>query len=538
MSDSPNTISRSAAHFLSGTFLSRISGLLRDVTMACCFGACAEVAAFMVAYRLAHLMRRLFGESSIPGSFIPYFEQTRKEDPAESARLFRDLLASLGFLLIALIVVLEGGMWWLSRSNLLSIGGIEIADLMMRMMPGVLFVCLFGVSSALMQSEKKFFLSAFAPVAFNCVWIAAAFAWRDLPKDEAMQKMSLAIIAAFLAQWVFTMPFLGKFFKKSFNLRELFRFRLFSTPIRTVMSSLFLSVIGIGAVQINSALDAVFARYASAEGPAYLWYAIRLQQVPLALFGIALSSALLPPLARAFQNEGKEAMCSLTAFAMRRSFTLIFPCMLLLIVGGASGVNLIYGRGGFDAQAASETVVCLWAYSLGLIPAVFVLILAPAFYAQKDFKTPMHASLLSVGCNTLLNVVFIFGLGWGAFSVALATSASAFVNFFYLYRSLVRKSGPIMHRESVSPLAKIALCTFIGAAGAFLVGSFLLNDPTWDILMGKTSVAFIHGFFDQAVALFVMGGLFLVLFFSYAWMINAADILELVPLRFRRKVQT
>lgn len=536
MTDSHRVISRSAVHFVSGTFLSRVSGLMRDMAMACCFGAGAEVAAFMVAYRLAHLMRRLFGEASIPGSFIPYFEQARKEDAAQGARLFRDLLGSLGLLLIALIVLLEGGMWLLSKSGFLSPGGMEIADLMMRMMPGVLFICLFGMSSALMQTEKKFFLAAFSPVAFNCVWIVAAFAWRDLPKDVAMQRMSMTIIVAFLAQWMCTMPFLTRFFKNSLNFGELFRARLFSGSIRKVMASLFLSVIGIGAVQINSALDAIFARYASAEGPAYLWYAIRLQQVPLALFGIALSSALLPPLARAYQNEGKEALCSLTAFALRRSFSLILPCTLLLIVGGAAAINLLYGRGDFDAQAASETITCLWGYTIGLLPAVFVLILAPAFYAQKDYKTPTRASLLSVGCNTLLNILLVFGLGWGAFSVALATSLSAFVNCIYLYRSLVLKAGPILKRDSLYPLLKITLCTLIAAGGTFLVGSFLLKDPTWEILAGKTSVVFVKGLFHQMLTLGVLGGLFLMLFFSYAWMVNAQDAMALVPRFFKKKV--
>ena len=153
---------------------------------------------------------------------------------------------------------------------------------------------------------------------------------------------------------------------------------------------------------------------ASLEGPAFLWYAIRIEQLPLALFGIALSSALLPPLSRALKNLNMDHYLKLLRFAFARSFSLIFPCTLGIFVLGIAGINLLYGHGDFSNEATYQTTLCLWGYGLGLVPAVFVLLLAPAFYAHKEFRTPMLGSVISVVINVLLSSFFVFGLHLGA----------------------------------------------------------------------------------------------------------------------------
>jgi putative peptidoglycan lipid II flippase len=385
--------------------------------MAAAFGSSIEIAGFMVAYRLANLFRRLLGEGNLQAGFVPYFVKIGERGP----QFFRDLVYSMGLILILTILLIEGALWGCSQV----VGGewTPIIDLTMWMSPGLFFICLFGLNSALLQCRKKYFLAGVAPVAFNLIWITSVLIYPNIAF------LSLAIVAAFAGQWLITA-------REGFSLlpfKEWLKPRLFSPDFRALVKPMLYGIIGVGAVQFNSALDAIFARLADLEGPAFLWYAIRIQQLPLALFVVALSGALLPPLAR---TEDPLQRMKLLQSALRHSAALMLFCTFGIFALGIVGVNLLYGHGGFTPQAVKETTDCLWGYGVGLIPAVFVLLLANRYYAEKNYWAPMIASLYSVGLNIALNALFVLGFKWGAFSIAIATSLSSFLNMFLLSRGV------------------------------------------------------------------------------------------------------
>ncbi|HSW87180.1 MAG TPA: murein biosynthesis integral membrane protein MurJ [Rhabdochlamydiaceae bacterium] len=524
--DNPKAVSRSAIHFLTGTFFSRLSGLGRDMAMAFCFGVNPAIAAFMVAFRFANLMRRLFGEGSLSSSFIPYFESIRASDAQKGFQFFRDFLASMSSLLIVCILLVEGALFmWLKKGGL-SPDAAQILYLTMLMLPGVLFICLFAISSALLQCEKKFFLTGVSPAAFNVIWIVAAIGLKDRGPDNAVIPLSIAIVLGFFAQWLMTVPGAFSFTRNSLSLRNCFRVELFSQEFRAVLKPLLLSVIGVGAVQINSALDGVFARFASLEGPAYLWYAIRLEQLPLALFGIALSSALLPPLSRAVKAQDPAQFQLLVNFAIRRAFSLIFPCVIGMLVFGAAGVNLIFGRGDFNDLAATNTIICLWAYAAGLLPTVFVLILAPALYARKDYRTPTILSVCAVVLNIALNALMVFGLNWGAFSIAIATSLCALFNCWMLVHYLSKKIGPILEPTILFSFGKTIVSSLVAGTLAVFLSRLFIGDLTIEVMLGK-AVTFSHRFLEQLVQFCVPFFLFLLFFFAIAYLLKAQDVIEL-----------
>jgi putative peptidoglycan lipid II flippase len=307
----------------------------------------------------------------------------------------------------------------------------EIISLSMWMAPGLFFVCLYALNASLLQCQKKYFLPALAPVFFNLVWILAAFWVKDLPRKEAMFWLSVATTGAFGAQLMAT-----AFVKKGLGWNEWLRPQLFSLEWRALLKPLLLGIIGISAVQFNSLLDAIFARIADPEGPAFLWYAIRIQQLPLALFGIALSGALLPPLARAVKAGDMARYKEMLERGLKQASVFMLICTFGIFALGEVGINLLYGRGDFSAMDVRETFSCLWGYGAGLIPSVFVLLLAAGFYAQKSYSVPMRASFFSVLANILLNAIFVFGFQWGAVSIAIATSISAALNAVMLARSL------------------------------------------------------------------------------------------------------
>lgn len=535
-SDSPQTVSRSSLAFLSGTFLSRLTGLGRDTVMAVAFGTHPAIAAFIVAFRFANLIRRLFGEGSLSSGFIPHFEQIRSISSEKGAKFIRDLLFSLGLFLILLIGGIEVVLWGIWKWGSFHPDNAQILYLTMLMLPGVLFICLFGLSSGLLQCERRFFLTGFAPVAFNGVWIVATLMLKRRDPSSAVLLLSLAIIIAFFMQWAMLVPQIAALLRRSLSWKECVKPQLFSSQLRLLVKPFLLSLIGVGAVQINSALDGLFARYASLEGPAYLWYAIRIEQLPLALFGIALSAALLPSLSRALQEGVHDRYLRLMRFAFRRCFSLIFPCALAIFVLGLAGINFLYGHGDFSTEDTSQTAVCLWGYGLGLLPAVFVLILAPAFYAKKEFRIPTIGSVISVVFHVLLTSLFVFGFNWGAFSIAIATSLAAWLNYFYLSYHLAKRVGePLFDPTVFRSFFKTGVCGLIAAIATLLVGQFFVGDPTLNVAAGNSAVIFSRDLSTQCMHFFALSGTFVLIFFSYAWMLNAEDILELIGVKDSKK---
>lgn len=450
--DTPQFVSRSSLKVLSGTLLSRVTGMLRDVVMAFCFGTSSPLAAFLLAYRFVYLIRRLFGEALLHQGFIPHFEEMRGDDPKKGALFFRDLFGSMA-IVVGVIIFLGEGVFAL-------LGG-QTAHLSMLLLPGVFFICLFGLTSGLLQSEKTFFLPSASPAIFNVIWILGVLALKALPIERAVASLALLLSFAFLAQWGVTLPKTWSYLRKHLSVKECFTPKVFSPELKTLVSPLLLGVLGVASVQINSAIDGVFARAASPEGPAYLWYAIRLQQLPLALFSLALASALLPSLSRAILEKDDARYFKLIRFAEKRTFTLIFPCVIGIFVLGASSINLIFGRGDFNATSTVQTTLCLWGYGLALLPYALVQILAPAFYAKKDYATPATAFATSTALNIALNAVLVFVFNFGAASIALATAFSALYNLIFLYRRL----GMV---PTLSPTVKhVALATLISGGIAF-----------------------------------------------------------------------
>lgn len=466
--DTTHTIYRSARHFLAGTFLSRISGLFRDMAMAFCFGSSPEIAAFMVAYRLANLFRRLLGEGNMQAGFVPQFEAFRQVDERKAALFYRDVTFSLSLLLLLVISCLETGLWGLGQV-VQSPDWKLILELARWMAPGLFFICLYALNHSLLQCQKRYFLPAVAPVVFNLVWIWAVLCFWHFPLQQAIKGLAIAVTFAFMGQWMATVWAERSYLQKTLEKREWFRPQLFSSEWKGFLKPLGLGTLGIGAVQLNSALDAVFARFADAAGPAYLWYAIRIEQLPLALFGIALSGALLPPLSRAMQEGAVERYRELLQSALKSCAALIIPCLFGIFALGGVGVNLLYGHGDFTVSDVQQTTICLWAYGVGLFPSVLTLLLAAGFYAQKEYQRPALASLGTVALNIALNAFFVFGLHWGAVSVAIATSVGALVNAWVLAVALRKQVGAIFEMDFWTFCGKVTFCSAVSAAAVLQV---------------------------------------------------------------------
>lgn len=402
-----------------GTLLSRISGMVRDLSMAAFFGASPFLGAFMTAFRFSNLLRRLLGEGALNNAFIPTYKEIEKNDP-KSAKEYFGVFKGLFFLfLLFLVSGLELGAW-VFRPYV----GHEyeqIYDYTMILFPALLFLGQYALNSAYLACQHRFFVSGVAPFFFNVIWIAGAFYLKGKTSIEAMYALSWIVLLANAAQGFFTEYFVPSYFSFSQFLKQV---KDFLSVHKVFLKRLSLVVVGVGASQINSALDPLFARYAALEAPCYLWYAIRVQQLPLALVGIALATVSFPMLSEASQ-ENKEKAQEVLRLTLTKNILFLLPLSFFLPAVGYSGLNLLYGRGLFSPADVHETYVYLIAYGLGLFFSGINLCLVNLFFAHANYKVPSRISLLGVLLNLILNTLGVFYLNWGGMSVALATSLSA-----------------------------------------------------------------------------------------------------------------
>lgn len=494
--------------------------------MAFCFGTTSQIAAFFVAYRLANVFRRLFAEGALLTGFVPYYQSIAVHSEKKAAYFFRDLLTSIGLFLILFIAVIEFVFY--QTSHLFNADNYFILQLSSIMFPALLFICLFGLSSSLLQCKGKFFLTGLMPIAFNVVWIVCALIVKDLPLSKAVELLAFGILLAYFFQFLFIA--IPTFFslKATLSVSEWLSPSFFSSDVRSLIKPLFAGVIGVGAMQINSALDAVFARAASLEGPAYLTYAIRIQQLPLALFGVAIATALLPILSKKFEEKDFPSFNDILTIALKKTLLLITFCMFGIFSLGFVGINMIYARGDFGALSVINTVRCLWMYGAGLLPMTLVLILAQGFYAQKNYNIPMQGALLSVVINIILNAALIFVFHLGAESIALSTGFAALVNYIYLDNKM-KKTSLFQVRTSFFLLTvKLLIIGIISGFITQLVGYHYLADKTVDIFLGNTSTIIYSNLMQQLYCFITLASLYSVSFFVLGICFHITEIRSLL----------
>jgi putative peptidoglycan lipid II flippase len=516
--------------FFSGTLLSRISGMVRDLTMAFAFGDHPSVAAFMVAFRLSNLFRRLLGEGPFQSAFIPHFEGLRVQDPAKANFFFRKLTLLIVLLLVGITIFVEGGIAALLSLGKISKGNYEIIALTGWLFPAILFICLYGVNISLLNCYDSFFIPSIAPVICNAFWIGAAFFLKNKDPGMAMPALAKWIVIGFIGQWLLTLPLTLKY--TAANWKEWFKFHI-PKEVKDLAKAFTLGAIGVGAMQINAFVDALFARHADIRGPAYLWYSIRLEQLALAIFGIACISAVVPRLSRAIKTGNIPQAQDLFGLSYKRILAVMIPCTFAIIALGTAAVNLIYGRGNFSEFAIAKTTICLWAYGLGLVPTTLVILFSAIFYAQNKFKTPMFISVLTVIINIALNAVFVFGFKMGAISTALATSISAWINCWVLYQ-MTSKMG-WKPEISSARIFKIGCAGCFAFLSAIIVDYFLFTPMVLSPLLEgalnlpRSVAAQLTAFVTQFAAF--GGG---ILFYAYAF--KCTDLIELLQdFVFRKK---
>ncbi len=450
----------------------------------------------------------------------------KAQDQKAAIDFFKDLSATLGIVLLGIIGVLELGC--LGALSLGSLGGDsrEILHLTMLSLPGLLFVALFALHSGFLQCEGRFFLTGVAPAVFNIAWIGTLWLFRNKEIHQITTYLAIAIDLAFLLQFLLILPS---------TLKKLQTYRLFTgikigslftKDIRAMIRAISYSIIGVSAMQINSFIDVLFAKIAHPSGPAHLTYAIRLEQLPLALFGLSIVTAFFPVFSRWIEENQKEQAADLLQKTTSKLIVFLLPSTALLLLLATPLVDVLFGRGLFGKSSTEHTSLCLVGYAAGLLPSALALLFSQVFFAKKEFKVPMYLSLFVVGLNIVFNTLFVFFFALGSFSIALATSLSSLVNAALLYHLIVKRYAFKAFAHTGFFLFKITSITVLSSACSIYSNSFL-----HPIEMSHRK------FLDQTVCFGVPCFFFLLSFFIFSVLFNLKEVTQFFPrfIQWRKK---
>lgn len=466
------------------TGISRVFGLVREVVMAHFFGTSTLQSAFVIAFRIPNLFRRLFGEGALGAAFIPIFTEIEQREGRARAQLFvariLGLLVCVLGLLVGLGILASFGVErWCGEGSRWS----EAMPLMRIMLPYAVLICVAAILSAMLNVHDRFAVPSLTPVVLNVVWIAVLVGVCPFLPAAGMWRIGAicwGILLAGVAQVLFQLPELRRV---GYGLRLQFSGWFGSPYVRRVLLQMAPASLGIALAQINICLDGWLAFYGARWAPSALEYADRIIYLPLGLFGTAFATVLLPTYTRQFRaGQTGEAMNTL-ARALRNLMLLMLPMTVGLMLLAEPTVALIYQRGRFDAQSTIWTARAILAYAPGLLVFSANKVIAPLFYAQQDIRTPVKVAswciLGNVACNVLS--VLLLPEGWRHAGIAASTVLSSLLNTVIL--------AVLLARRGLCPGVGGLLVTLlqVGAAVAVMGGGLLLGvhvlPSTWPVTL-------------------------------------------------------
>lgn len=431
------------------TLLSRILGLARDIVFARLFGASIVMDAFIVANRIPNMLRRFFAEGAFSQGFVPVMARYRENGNQDESRQFIDAIAgTLGLILFAVtaIGVLAAPLlvFVVAPGFVGDDGRFDLATAMLRFtFPYLFFVSLTAFAGGVLNTYGKFGASAFTPVILNVVLIASAL-W--LAPYTAVPGMALAygVFIAGVAQLAFQVPFLAKIHavpRPRWNPQH--------AGVKRVGTLVLPAIFGSSVAQINVLLGGIIASMLGVGKVSLLYYSDRLMEFPLGLFGIALATVTLPYLSRQAANNSMREFSDTLDWSMKLVVLIAAPSAVGLVVLAEPLIATIFYGGAFSAEDVELAALSLQAFAVGLIGFSFVKILAPAYFAREDTRTPVKIGLIALAVNFGLSVILAYTLSRAGYAgthagLALAISVAAILNAWLLYRGL-RKDRVIEH---------------------------------------------------------------------------------------------
>jgi putative peptidoglycan lipid II flippase len=476
------------------TMASRVLGFVRDMMMAALVGAGGLADAFFVAFQFPNLFRRIFAEGAFNAAFVPLFAGTLNASGKEAARAFAGrALAVLVAVLLPFTVAVETAMPWLMLAIAPGFADepekLSLAIQFTRVcFPYLLFMALTSMLGAALNAIDRFAVAAAAPILLNIVMILALLGpvhWATTPGHA----LAWAVAAAGVAQFLW----LAQDAARAGVLPEMPRPRL--TPdIRRLFALMLPGIFGASVIQLNQWIGTLLASLLPSGAISYLYYADRVNQLPLGVVGVAVGVALLPLLSRQLRAGEHDAARANQNRAIEFALLMTLPAAAALIAVPGPIVAVLFQRGAFGPADAAATAHTLAAYAIGLPAFVLVKALSPGFFAREDTRTPVLVGAAAVAVNIALAAALM--VPFRQVGIALAVALASWVNAACLGAILWRRG----HLDPDGRLKRRA--ALIGAATALMVAALLIGEALLAHLLRGPTLART----GALVALIALGG--------------------------------
>lgn len=420
------------------TMLSRILGFIRDTLMARMFGAGMMTDAFFVAFRVPNLLRRVFAEGAFYQVFLPVLSKYRYHASTEELRVFISCVS--GLLIMILIILIFFGILLAPWVIMVIAPGFDgfgekfviTVKIFRIMLPYILLISLTSLIGAILNVWNFFLIPVCSPIFFNISMIGFIFFSEILCFDLSIIGLAWSVIFGGILQCIYCIPFL-----KKINMLVIPTINLNDIRIFEICRSMGPALIAVSSTQISLIINTIFASFLQDGSISWIYYADRLIELPVGVFGIALSTILLSYLSRCFYNQNDREYFSLMRWGIKLCCILSFPSAVVLGVLSKPLIITIFQYGKFSEFDVLMTQYSLISYAIGLPGLILVKILTSGFYARCDFKTPVKIVIITVIFGQFVNVICITSLKHVVF--ALSVSMSAWLNAGLLYWKFKKK---------------------------------------------------------------------------------------------------
>ena len=469
------------------TLVSRISGLVRDIVFARFFGADAATDAFFIALRIPNLLRRQFAEGAFSQAFVPVFTEYKSNRLHEEVKqLAADVSGTLGMVLFlvtligviaAPILVIVFAPGWADGDPRYGL----TADMLRFTFPYILFISLTALAGGILNSYGKFAVPAITSVLLNVCLIAAAMLSSHYVKQPIMV-LAWGVFVAGVVQLLFQFPFL-------------MRLRLFARPrwawrdpgVQKIKKLMLPALFSSSVQQLNIVIDSWVASFLIGGSISWLYYADRLVEFPLGVFGIAIATVILPSLSARFAKSDPVQFRHTLDWGLRFSLVIGAPATVGLVMLAGPLLSTMFQYGQFNANDVTMAKLALIGYSVGLMGFIYVKVLSPGYFARQDTKTPMKIALISMGLKLVMTLVLVVGMLQMAYKaphagLALSTALSAILQSWLLYRGLVKDGIYTPDPGWMSFMARVLLACGVMALTLYFGVAAMSQWETWTTL--------------------------------------------------------
>ncbi|MBR6026940.1 MAG: murein biosynthesis integral membrane protein MurJ [Neisseriaceae bacterium] len=451
------------------TTISRVLGFVRDTVIAQIFGSTAATDAFVVAFKLPNLLRRVFAEGAFSQAFVPILSEYKNNKSQDETISFVQHVAGMLFFAVFLVTLIGiiAAPWviWICAPGFVAAADNDkfllAVSLLKITFPYILLISLSSFVGSILNTFNRFTIPAFTPVFLNISMIFFAIVISPYLATP-ITALAWGVLIGGILQLSFQLPFLYRI-----GFLHLPKLNFHDSGVTRVLKQMLPAIFGVSVAQISLLINTIFASFLPDGSISWLYYADRLMELPTGVLGVALGTMLLPTLSKHSAGNNNQEFSALLDWGIRLTCLLALPAAIGLAVLSFPLISTLFMYRKFGLEDALMTQQALIAYTVGLIGLILIKVLAPGFYARQDIKTPVKVAVITLIFTQILNISLIWHFKHAGLALAIALGACLNATILYVLLRR-RKIYQPQNGQKIFMLRIIIACVVMGLILYFL----------------------------------------------------------------------